>query len=71
MNGRSVYDVRRYGKPGIIASLEMLPGQAERIRAAIDERIEQARAEGWDACAGWHSRPNLNDNPYRKEAGHE
>lgn len=52
MNGKSVYHVRHYGKPGIVATVELSQEQAEAIRQVVEERIrdealQQVRSMPW------------------------
>lgn len=67
MNGKAVYDIRRYGKPGILASVELRPEKAEWVREAVADRIREVQAEAWDEghrFTGYE--PERNENPYRR-----
>lgn len=48
MTGKSVYNFVRYGTPGIIASVELLPGDAEAIRKEFHKALAEVWAEGRD-----------------------
>lgn len=65
MSGKSVYNLVRYNKPGIIGSVELLPGDAEMFRAAVRD----AMADAWDGgVARSESRgadSAFEENPYR------
>ena len=77
MSGKAVYNLVRRDKPGIIAPVDLLPGDAQAFRDAVRE----AMAEAWDegANAAWQrSTPEVNGlryhwrthgeprNPYRE-----
>lgn len=45
MSGKAVYTVRRYNKPGTMASVELFPADAQAIRDVINERTADLEAE--------------------------
>lgn len=45
MSGKSVYHLVRYDAPGIIAPVELDPGQAQAFR----EAVRAAQADAWSA----------------------
>lgn len=70
MSGKSVYNLVRHDKPGIIASIELLPGDA----AAFEDAVRGALADAWDegylvgTGDGFNrSQGNVTPNPYRGE----
>jgi hypothetical protein len=40
-----MFNIRRYGKPGIITTVEMFPADAQAVREAVQEAIREARVE--------------------------
>ena len=77
MNGKSVYHIRQYGKPGIFASVELRQDDAEAIRMVVEERIREVREEAYDEGGkaaierentyGAEEKAKFN-NPYRSES---
>lgn len=51
MSGQSVYDVREYGKPGVLARPVLSGDEAQIIRDVVEHRINQAKAEALAAFA--------------------
>lgn len=77
MDGTEVYSLVRHDKPGIIASVALLPADAETFRQAVraaqadawEEGAMQAlREEGYDVAA---QASVLRKNPYREEVTDE
>lgn len=51
MSGEQGYNLVRYGKPGIIAYVELRPEYAETFREAVRDMEEAVRAEERERCA--------------------
>lgn len=49
MSGKSVYNLVRHDRPGIIAPVELLPGDAEAFEDAVRAALADAWDEGFDA----------------------
>jgi hypothetical protein len=67
MNGKSVYNFVRFGKPGHIASVELFPADAEAIRKEFRAALAEAWDEGKEALAAAilpDAAPLI--NPYRE-----
>ncbi|MDY0829105.1 hypothetical protein SK224_08180 [Microbacterium sp. BG28] len=47
MSGESVYNLVRYGKPGIIRSVELFPDQAAAFRGSVREAMAEAHDIGY------------------------
>lgn len=50
MSGKSVYSLVRYDVPGIIASIELFPADAEAFRSAVDTALREAARAGYEAA---------------------
>ena len=66
MSGKSVYNLVRHDKPGIIASIELLPGDAIAFRDAVRSALADAWFEGADAAVKGYDLPDASNihNPY-------
>lgn len=77
MSGKAVYNLVRHDRPGIIASVELLPGDAERFREAVKNALADAWDQGHEASErDWNFTYDLSTpdqerqpwtNPYREE----
>lgn len=80
MSGRAVYNLVRWSEPGIVASVELLPADADAFRDAVRGAMAEAWDEGYrQSCAdhkgyggctvGDHGQHNI--NPYAGGGGGE
>ena len=54
MSGKSVFQIRRYDKPGIITTVEMFAADAQAVRDAVSERVKDAQHEALrEAASIW------------------
>lgn len=66
MSGKSVYNLVRHDRPGIIASIELLPGDAIAFEDAVRNALADAWFEGADAAVHGYDLPDASEirNPY-------
>ena len=50
MSGKSVYNLVRYNRPGIIASVELFPTDADTFRAAVSDALAEAGRAGYETA---------------------
>lgn len=66
MSGKSLYNLVRHDRPGIIASVELLPGDAIAFDEAVRNALADAWFEGADAAVQGYDLPDAAQihNPY-------
>lgn len=50
MSGKSIYNLVRYDRPGIIASVELFPADADEFRAAVRTALMEAARAGYETA---------------------